>query len=302
MRRYTLLVAAATSLALVASALATTAGTVPGDAAFPESIALAPTGNTVYVSSFATGAVVRGPVGGALQPFLAAGADGRKSATGLDVDARGRLLILTGHGRQLQIVNANTGKFEGRLTASDGHASNLNDLVVTKRGDAYITETGTPAIYRATAKQLARRTGHLTRWVAPKPSVVPNDPSHLNLNGIALTSDERYLLVGQTATGNLYRVDMKTRAIRRVAITGGSLAGSDGILLRKRVLYVVTHSGGVKKIALNGKYTTGRVTATLTDPTLAFPTSIAATGGQLIVTNALKPQDAAEFSLTSFPE
>jgi sugar lactone lactonase YvrE len=301
MIRCTLLVAAATSLSLVAFAHATTAGTVPGDAAFPESIAAAQTGNTVYVSSFATGAVVRGPVDGALQPFLAAGADGRTSATGLHVDARGRLLILTGHARQLQIVNAKTGKFEGRLTANDGHASNLNDLVLTKSGDAYITETGTPAIYRATAKQLARRKGRLTRWVAPKSSVVPNDPSHLNLNGIALTSDERYLLVGQTATGNLYRVDIKTRAIRRVAITGGLLAGSDGLLLRKRVLYVVTHSGGIKKVTLNGKYTAGRVTVTLTDPTLAFPTSIAANGARLIVTNALKPAGAADFSLTAFP-
>jgi Cu-Zn family superoxide dismutase len=301
MRRYTLLVAAATSLCLVAPAHATTAGTVPGDAAFPESIAAAPTGNTIYVSSFLTGAVVKGTAGGALQPFLAAGADGRKSATGLHVDARGRLLVLTGHGLQLQIVDAKTGKFEGRLTANDGHASNLNDLVVTKSGDAYITETGTPAIYRATAKQLARRTGHLTLWVAPKSSVVPDDPSHLNLNGIALTSDERYLLVGQTATGSLYRVDVKTRAVRRVAITGGSLAGSDGLLLRKRRLYVVTHTGGIKKVTLNGKYTAGRVTATLTDATLDFPTSIEAIGGRLIVTNGLKPEGAADFSLTSFP-
>jgi sugar lactone lactonase YvrE len=301
MRRCTLLVAAATSLSLVASAHATTAGTVPGDAAFPEGIAAAPAGNTIYVSSFATGAVVRGTIGGALQPFLAAGADGRTSATGLHVDARGRLLILTGHARQLQIVDAKTGRFEGRLTADDGHASNLNDLVVTKSGDAYITETGTPAIYRVTASQLARRTGHLTRWLAPKSSVVPNDASHLNLNGIALTSDERYLLVGQTATGSLYRVDLETRAIRRVAITGGTLAGSDGLLLRKRVLSVVTHSGGIKQVALNGTYTAGRVTGTLTDPTLDFPTAIAAKGGRLIVTNALKPEGAADFALTSFP-
>jgi sugar lactone lactonase YvrE len=301
MRRGTMLAAAATSLSLVASAHATTAGTVPGDAAFPESIAAAPTDGTVYVSSFATGAVVKGSTGGALQPFLAAGADGRTSATGLHVDARGRLLVLTGHGLQLQIVDAKTGRFEGRLSANDGHASNLNDLVVTKTGDAYITETGTPAIYRATAGQLAGRKGHLTRWVAPKSSVVPNDPSHLNLNGIALTADERYLLVGQTATGNLYRIDIKTRAIRRVAITGGSLAGSDGLLLRKRVLYVVTHAGGIAKVALNGKYTAGRISATLTDPTLDFPTSIAASGGRLVVTNALKPDGAADFALTSFP-
>jgi Cu-Zn family superoxide dismutase len=301
MRRCTLLAAAATSLSLVASAHATTAGTVPGDAAFPEGIAAAPTGDTVYVSSFATGAVVKGTIGGALQPFLAAGADGRTSATGLHLDAHGRLLILTGHALQLQIVDARTGRFEGKLTAADGHASNLNDLVVTKHGDAYITETGTPAIYRATASQLARRKGHLTRWLAPKSSVVPNDPSHLNLNGIALTGDERYLLVGQTATGNLYRVEIRTHAIRRVAITGGLLAGSDALLLRKRALYVVTHSGGIKKVALNATYTAGRVTATLTDPTLDFPTSIAATGGRLIVTNALKPDGAADFALTSFP-
>jgi Cu-Zn family superoxide dismutase len=301
MRRSALLAAAASSLSLVASAHATTAGTVPGDAAFPESIASAPSGNTVYVSSFATGAVVKGTIGRALRPFLTAGADGRTSATGLNVDARNRLLILTGRALQLQIVNAKTGKFEGRLTANDGHASNLNDLVITKSGDAYITETGTPAIYRATARQLARRKGRLTRWVAPRSSIVPNDPSHLNFNGIALTADEHYLLVGQTATGNLYRVDLKTRAIRRVAITGGSLAGSDGLLLSKRVLYVVTHSGGIKKVTLNDRYTAGRVTATLTDPTLAFPTSITGHGRRLIVTNALKPAGAPNFTLTSFP-
>jgi hypothetical protein len=68
------------------------------------------------------------------------------------------------------------------------------------------------------------------------------------------------------------------------------------------VLYVVTHSGGVNKVTLYGNYTKGRVTATLTDPTLQFPTSIAASGGQLIVTNAIKPQGTDDYSLTSFPE
>jgi Cu-Zn family superoxide dismutase len=286
------------SLLVATAASAAPAGTVPGTAGFPESVTAAPKSRVIYVSSFATGAVLKGRLGGPLEPFLAAGANGRTSATGMRLDAHGDLLVLTGSGLALQVIDARTGRLKGRLPAADGVASNLNDLAVTKRGDVYVTDFGTPGVYRGTARQIAAHRGKLTRWLSPPASIVPDDPSHLNLNGIAATADGRYLLLSQTATGNLYRVGLHDKKIVRLAVSGSSLTGADGILLSGHTLYVVVHSGAVRKLRLSGAYTSARVTKTLTDPSLDFPTSVEDVAGQLVVTNGLKPEGAADYALT----
>jgi sugar lactone lactonase YvrE len=290
--------AAVAALLITTVAAADPAGTVPGSAGFPESITAAPASNTVYISSFFTGSVLKGTLGAGLEPLLAAGANGRKSATGLRLDGRGDLLVLTGTGLQLQVVDPKTGRFKGALKATDATASNLNDLAVTKKGDVYITNFGTPAVYKATAKQIAAHKGKLTRWISPSGSLVPNDPSHLNLNGIALTPKDTYLLLGQTATGNLYRVDLSTRKIVRIRVSNGSLSGADGIALEGHTLYVAVHSGSVQQVELNPAYTAANVVKTLTDPTLDFPTSVERIAGKLVVTNGLKPDGASDYALT----
>jgi sugar lactone lactonase YvrE len=122
---------------ICAGAEAQSTGTVPSAAGFPESIATAPSGRTYYVSSFATGAVFRGTVGGPARSFLPAGSDGRTSATGLRIDQRGRLLVLTGSSGRLQVFNARSGRLQASIGAGVQPGSNLNDLAIAGNGDVF---------------------------------------------------------------------------------------------------------------------------------------------------------------------
>lgn len=283
---------------IVTVAWAGTGASVPGTAGFPESIAIAPRSHTYFVSSFTTGAVFRGTVGGPARPFLAPGADGRTSATGLWVDRHSRLLVLTGAGNTLQVFTTGSARLQARFGTGMRSGSSLNDLAVTRAGDIYITDFATPRIYRVTAREVARGRGRIDAWLAPPAKIVPSLAAG-NLNGIVVTADDRYLLVGQTGNGALYRIDIATRRLRRIRLRGPGLTGSDGMLLIGHTLYVTCHENRVVVLALDNAYTRARTIRAITDPTLDFPTSIAATGNRLLVTNALKPAKANAFAITS---
>lgn len=60
-----------------------------------------------------------------------------------------------------------------------------------------------------------------------------------NANGIALTTNRQALLVVQSATGILFRVDPETGVATAVDLGGYSLVNGDGLLVVNRTLYVV---------------------------------------------------------------
>jgi sugar lactone lactonase YvrE len=292
--------AAIAAISTAVTAAAATDGTLPAAAGFPESITAAPGTPTFFVSSFATGAVYRGTRGHLAQPFLAAGANGRSSASGVKLDGPRRLMVLTGS-QQLQIFSSRTARHEATFTAPSRDKTNLNDMAVTSDGDVYITNFDAPAIYRVTARELKRGSGPITRWLVPPTRIVPALPGSTNFNGIAATSDGRYLIVGQTGNGALWRIDIAKRTVTPIKLASGSLIGSDGILLLERTLYVATHQNAIVKLALGQTFTTARIQRRLTDPSLDFPTSVTLVGNRLLVSNAFKPAGVGEYQITSFP-
>ena len=60
-----------------------------------------------------------------------------------------------------------------------------------------------------------------------------------NANGIAVTPDGRALLVVQSSTQTLFRVNPRTGVARTVDLGGFALVNGDGLLVRGRTLYVV---------------------------------------------------------------
>ncbi len=110
-------------------------------------------------------------------------------------------------------------------------------------------------------------------------------PFAFNANGIVFAG--RTLLVGQTNTGNLFRVDPNTGETDEVELSGGNILFADGIVLRGRTLYAAQNfSNSVVIVQLNGSLTAGRVVKTITDPRFDIPSSVEVTASRLFVLNS----------------
>jgi hypothetical protein len=114
-----------------------------------------------------------------------------------------------------------------------------------------------------------------------------DDPATFEANGIVAANGGRTLLVDQTRTGKLFRIDAKTGVSTEVPLTGGDLANGDGMLLAGRTLYVVKNrSNEIAVVKLAGDLSSGTLERTITSPQFRVPTTIAALGKSLYAVNA----------------
>ena len=108
-----------------------------------------------------------------------------------------------------------------------------------------------------------------------------------NANGIAETPDHQALLVIQSATGMLFRVDPETGVATTVDLDGVPLTNGDGLLVIGRTLYVVQNfSNTVAVVRLDAAGTSGTLVDELTDPRFDVPTTVARYGSSLFLPNA----------------
>jgi sugar lactone lactonase YvrE len=277
-------------LTIVAAAVAVSAALAKS--AFPETIALPNNwqpegiavgrGTTFYVGSIPTGAIYRGDLRtGAGAPFID-GAAGR-AAIGVDYD-RGRLFVAGGNTGKGFVYDASTKSLLRELQLATGvGATFVNDVVVTKRA-AFFTDSNRAVLYRL----------NLSKNGAPAASAqsVPLTGDFqlvagFNLNGIDATADGKTLVVVQTATGKLFRVDAGTGATKAVDLAGATLTNGDGLLLLGRTLYVVQNqSNRIAVVTLENGLASGAVTRTITDSDFDVPTTIDRHGANLYAVNA----------------
>jgi sugar lactone lactonase YvrE len=245
----------------------------------PEGITIAP-GGTGYVGSLADGDVFVFDVrtGEELDRLEGPGTP----SVGLKVDQRGRLFIAGGPAGDARVVDAETGVVLKSYQLSTGPAF-INDVVLTRDG-AWFTNSSAPVLYFVPVSP----SGELADAAVPVPLTgdweqVPG----FNANGIAETPDHRALLVIQSATSTLYRVDPDTGAATAVDLGGATLPNGDGLLVVGNTLYVVQNQlNAVAVIRLDADGTSGTVVDRLTDPDFAVPTTIARFGSGLYLPNA----------------
>ncbi|MEA2148429.1 MAG: hypothetical protein QOD69_259 [Solirubrobacteraceae bacterium] len=259
--------------------------TIPGDTVFPEGIALDKSGpgKTFFVSSTTDGTIFKGSTKDTtLAPFAPGGADGRTSATGMTVD-RGRLFVsgaATGKAFVLSTQDGST------LKVLDGHAPSadtfINDVTVA-RGFAYFTDSRRPVILRASTS--GDTVGDMEVWLdlTGTPFVYQDG---FNANGIVSFDDGRLLVVVQSNTGKLFRINVRTKAVTQIDLGGRSLTQGDGLVAHGSRLYVVRNSGEIVEVKLRHGHRAGRVGKTLTSNLFAFPTTAARDGSRLLVVNA----------------
>lgn len=111
--------------------------------------------------------------------------------------------------------------------------------------------------------------------------------SGFNLNGIAITDDGKYLIVVQSNTGKLFRIDIASRQVTEIDLSAAKLTNGDGILLRRQTLYVVGNQQElIVKVELARDFFHGTVVSSITDPSFAYPTTIAQARDRLLVVNS----------------
>ena len=273
--------------------LAAGAGASSSAAPFPATIAL-PTGfqpegiaihrGRFFVGSIPTGAVYSGSLRTGQGAILVPGVPGR-AATGIEADGRGRLFVAgagTGHA---YVYDARTGATLRDYTLTT-QASFINDVVVTPKA-VFFTDSVNQVLYKLAlgpggSLPAASTTVQLTGEIAYT--------TGFNANGIDATPSGRTLVLVQSNTGFLFRVNPATGVTDRIDLAGGAtVTNGDGILLDGKTLYVVRNfDNQIAVIRLAAGLGSGMLLAdrTITSGSFDVPTTIDEHGTSLYAVNA----------------
>ena len=245
----------------------------------PEGIEIGP-GPFAYFGSRADGRIFR------VNLVTGAGADFSPAtgtpSLGMKTDAR-RLYVSGGSGGNGKIIDLRTGTLLATLAFATAPTF-INDVILTPDA-AWFTDSNNPFLFGV----------RLDRHGLPGQSDVirlplSGDYVHVpgfNANGIARTPDGRGLLIVQSATGKVFRVDPRTGVARTVDLGGELLTAGDGLLVLGRSLFGVQNQlNQIAVFRLNHAGTSGSLVEHLTDPRFDIPTTVAAFGNRLYLPNA----------------
>ncbi len=263
------------------------------DQSYPESVTYSAQQDVFLLGSVTQGLVAKLDVAGTYTPFIAD--DRLVSTVGLLVDDASNTLWVTnsdpgagvrtaaatqGTLAAIATYDATTGAAKAyfELGALSTGAHFANDIALDAAGNAYVTDSFAPMIYKIDT------TGKASIF-AQSPLFVAGEG--FNLNGIAWHKDG-YLLVGKYNTGELFRVSTSDpNDIQPVALPE-ALVGADGIhLVDGEHLLVVQNLSANRTIELTS--TDGWTSATITheEPSkLSMPTAAVTVGTATYVLNS----------------
>ncbi|WP_018685561.1 SMP-30/gluconolactonase/LRE family protein [Actinokineospora enzanensis] len=201
---------------------------------------------------------------------------------GMKVDpARNRLYVAGGS--ELRAIDLRDGKVLGRWPVP-GPGAFVNDVVVARDG-VYFSDSYKPTLY----KLAIGRDGSLPKdaqaiALSGEWEQVPNS---FNGNGILTTPDEQALVLGNSSTGKLYRVDPATGAAKVVDLGGTTIPGNDGELRVGRDVYIMENGRNtIAKVELSQDGTKGSLQRRLFDAHFDIATAVAVFGDSLYAVNA----------------
>lgn len=247
----------------------------------PEGIAIGP-GGTAYVGSLADGDVyvVDLRTGAEITTLEGPGTP----SVGLKIDHQERLFIAGGPTGQARVVDAETGEILETYQLTTGPAF-INDVVLTRDG-AWFTNSAAAELYFLPVSPSGELPDASDVVTLPLTGDWVQQPG-FNANGIAETPDHQALLVIQSATATLFRVDPATGEATAVDLGGATLPNGDGLLVVGNTLYVVQNfSNTVAVVRLDADGTSGTLVDQLTSPEFDVPTTVARFGHSLFLPNA----------------
>ncbi|MFD4641062.1 SMP-30/gluconolactonase/LRE family protein [Lentzea sp. NPDC058436] len=264
---------------------------VPGDKAYPEGIAHEPGSPYFYVSGTTDGTIWRGRLDQPrLRVFLPGGQHGRTTAVGMKI-SQGRLIVAGGATGKVFVHSVHTGQLL-HVFDSGTRDGLVNDVAIAPNGDAYVSDSIRPVLYRITSAQLKSRQVEqpLRTAVSFVGTPVKYEPEGvINGNGLVVTPDGRYVLMADTNSQAFYRISTRTGAVLPIDLGGVTDIGSDGLLLRGGKLYSVTSlfhpEGEISVLQLNDDYSRAKVQHRINGRGMDVPSTAVFDGGDLLVVN-----------------
>jgi len=275
---------------------------------FPEGIESG-RGTTVFVGSIATGAIWRGDVRTGSGAVFAPGAAGRASI-GIAYEASRNRLWVAGGGPSIagagdvRVYDASSGELLRTFkipAPADPNVRFLNDVTVTHDA-VYVTDSFNPQLVVIPLPA----NGSLPEVNAATLLTVAGDgfvqTPGANLNGIVAKNGA--LVVAQSSTGKLFRVDPATGTADEVDLGGTPpLSNADGLELRGHLLYVVRNNNVVTVVRLNSELTSGVVLGDISGE-LDTPSTATVAAGRLWVVNPrfnTPPSPSTEYWIAQLP-
>ena len=251
----------------------------------PEGVAWDRASRTFFVGSVASGTIYRASLSDStLRPFItpspAAPAD---SAIGMKVAGR-KLFVAGGPTGSIYVYDVATGALKARFETGAGGF--LNDLVVTRGGDVYVTDSFRPTLWRVSRAMIVAGSG--TPEAIPVSPEIAYTAGQFNLNGIVSRDGGRSLIVVSSFSQSFYRIKIGNSPTTRTItpIQAPRLPG-DGLLIdRGRLLVVTGNPAQVAVLTLDRRDSRARSVGVLTDPSLRGPSTIARAKDRYLVVNA----------------
>jgi hypothetical protein len=280
-----LLAPAAALLALSLAVQPALAGAFPAEIPLPDGFRpegiTDGTGTTAYIGSLANGAIVSVNVRtGAVDPF-ADGAVGRVTV-GLDYeDGAHRLWAAGGPSGEVRAYDARTGEVLETYAFTAGF---LNDVAVTEDA-VYVTDSLIQQLIVIPLPDDGSLPDPADAFTLPLTGDVQFVVGQFNANGIV--ASDGWLILVQSNTGLLFRVDPATGDTETIDLDGASVSFGDGLELVGSTLFVVRNQlGQILEIRLADDLLSGTVVDTLTPDGVDVPTTAAFIAGRLWLVNA----------------
>ena len=250
----------------------------------PEGIAVHPQTGTIYLSSLHQNKIVAAHKDGRVEDLIASNAEGYMMGLGMKLDKEGRTLWTvssyndsTTHKTGLFQIDLRNGRVLQQYLRTEQKDCFMNDLVIDKAGNIYITDTQQSSVFRWSST--SRR---LERWLQAD--------SLLWANGIALSPDEKTLFVASGRYG-IQKIDIATKKMAPIAGENTDFYAIDGLVLYQNSLIGVRgwpqntpQNHRVLRFHLKSDNTLSHIdTLDINNPNINTPTTLALNGNQLYV-------------------
>jgi hypothetical protein len=255
-------------------------------------------GRSLYAGSLVDGAIWKADAKTGKGRILVPGVAG-KVAVGLHLDRWGRLWVAGGPTHTISVYNVRSGRL--LRTYSFPTTGFLNDLDITHNA-VYATDS----VNQQLAVVPLRRWGKLPPSSAGRILPLTGDIHYttgFNANGIAARAG--YLVLVQSNTGQLFRVNPRTGVAKLIDTGGYSVSFGDGLEFNGQTLYVVRNQLNLVAVLRVSKgLLRARLIGEITSPGLSVPTTATVTLGKLWVVNArfgTPPTPTTEYWISRLP-